>query len=121
RHAGGDREVPVGMHAPVPAPEALQFPADRGERWRGKPPALEVERGLIPEVAHGGEAVADPRDALAFAGALGHAMAERDDQIVAAEVEPADRPGKKRQEPAVAPPRRGPACHPAEARRGADG
>ena len=86
-----DEEIdPVGAN-PVPEPESMR---DRGTDQpldRARPARRKIIGGQIPEIADGSVAIADvkrigPRD-----DALRRAMADRDDQVVAAQIEGLDR------------------------------
>src|SRR5213076_3272064 len=97
----GDRDDAVDrLVAPIPPTEPGGD--GRGEEPRGEPGArAEVVVGEVPYVAHRREAVAEVERARRRADALGDAVAQREDEIVAGEVEAPYRRGEQREIAAI--------------------
>src|SRR5438132_8084795 len=86
----------------VPAAQNCGDSISDARLQRAEPFGAEVSFALMPDVAHGREAVADMRHAARRTHALGHAMTETYDQIARRQPPALHRCRHKRQEVAVA-------------------
>jgi len=96
-----DRDEPMDAGGPsVPAPERHR---QRGpEHSPGQPlVAPEVVAREVPDIPHRRKAIAQMKRARGYTHAFGDAVAHRQDEVVAREIEPADRGRKRRQVVAV--------------------
>ena len=77
----------------------------RGEK--AAQPVAQVGVDLVPDIAHGGQAIAEMRNPLLGADILGHGVADGEHEIVALDFEMAGGPGVERQQLAVMAPHAG--------------